>query len=188
MKAILIRWLGWARDPALAHRVAILSETPMFAGLSTRALRRLAAMLFEKAYAPGDVVFFTGDPAQALFVVLDGSVEILIPVPGGEDRVASCGPGTVFGELALINDLPRSATARATAPTQLLILYHADFEELLKRHRRVAVVVMQNLLVTLARYVQVARVSAAAHVPVREDAPPSAIPRSRKARALPAVV
>ena len=156
------RWLGWTRDPDHARRVAILSETPMFAGLPKRFVGHLAAMLFEKAYAPGDVIFFEGDPGEALYIVLDGNVEILLRAPHGEQCVASCGPCTAFGELALINDLPRLATARATVPTHLLILYHTDFENLVEGDRRIAVVVMQNLLRTFAGYVHMARTATAA--------------------------
>jgi CRP-like cAMP-binding protein len=164
-------WLGWIRDPEHQRRVGILARTPVFAGLPRRLLARLAARLFEKAYAPSEVVFQEGDPGKGLFVVLDGEVEILREGPQGPLRIASFGPGTAFGELALIDDLPRSATARATAPTRLLILYRTHFEELVAGDRAIAAVVMKNLLRLLAGYVRAANVAKA-----RTEAAPAPAP------------
>ncbi len=136
--------------------MAILSRTTVFAGLPRRLLGRLAVQLFEKSYAPGEVIFREGDPGKGLFVVLDGEVEILRETKEGERRIASLGPSTAFGELALIDDLPRSATARASAPSLLLILYRSHFETLVAGDKGIALVVMHNLLRTLAGYVRAA--------------------------------
>jgi CRP-like cAMP-binding protein len=86
------------------------------------------------------------------------------------------GPGTAFGELALIDDLPRSATAQATVPTRLLILYRSHFEDLVAGDRAIALVVAKNLLRLLAGYVRAANVTrakaeAAAVPPAIADAP-----------------
>ena len=168
----LPQWLGWARDPEHGHRIAILSRTPLFAGLPQRLLGRLAVQLFEKSYAPGEVIFHEGDPGKGLFVVLDGEVEILRETKEGERQIASFGPSTAFGELALIDDLPRSATARASAPSRLLILYRSHFETLMVGDKGIALVVMHNLLRTLAGYVRAAAVAR----PTRSEAPPPASP------------
>ncbi len=168
----LPQWLGWARDPEHGRRIAILSQTPLFAGLPQRLLGRLAVQLFEKSYAPGEVIFHEGDPGKGLFVVLDGEVEILRETKEGERRITSFGPSTAFGELALIDDLPRSATARASAPSHLLILYRSHFETLVAGDKGIALVVMQNLLRTLAGYVRAATVAR----PTRSEAPAPASP------------
>ncbi|MGH7320557.1 MAG: cyclic nucleotide-binding domain-containing protein, partial [Candidatus Rokuibacteriota bacterium] len=147
-------WLGWAWDAEHARRVALLAETPVFAGLSRRLLGHLGAALFEKAYVPGDVVFHEGDPGKGLFIVLDGAVAITRSTPDGEQHLATLGPGEAFGELALIDDLPRSATARITAPSRLLILYRSHFEGLVEGNRGIALVVTRNLLRRLATYVR----------------------------------
>jgi CRP/FNR family cyclic AMP-dependent transcriptional regulator len=150
----LPQWFGWARDREHARRVAILSRTPIFEGLPRRLLGRLAVQLFEKRYAPGEVIFQQGDPGKGLFIILDGEVEIFRETKEGERRLASLGPSTAFGELALIDDLPRSATARASAPSCLLILYRSHFEALVAGEKGIALVVMQNLLRTLAGYIR----------------------------------
>lgn len=163
-------WLAWVRDPAHLHRVAVLARTPVFAGLPHRLLGRLATKLFEKAYAPGEAVFREGDPGRALFVVLDGEVEVLHETPGGEDRITTFRPATSFGELALIDDLPRSATARATMPTRLLILYRTHFEALHEGDRTLALLVTRNLLRLLAGYVR--GMTAAHGLPPSPSPPP----------------
>lgn len=151
-----------------ARRVGILARTPVFAGLPRRLLARLAVQLFEKAYAPGEIVFHEGDPGKGLFVVLDGEVEVLRETSQGPQRIVAFGPGTAFGELALIDDLPRSATARATGPTRLLILYRSHFEELVAGDRTVALIVMRNLLRLLAGYVRAANVPRAKAEPAAD--------------------
>jgi CRP-like cAMP-binding protein len=151
-------WLRWARDTEQLQRTAILARTPVFAGVPPRLLRRLAVQLFEKAYGPGELVFREGDPGKGLFVVREGEVEIVREGSGGpgtEIRLAAVGPGTAFGELALIDDLPRSASARVVRPARLLILYRTQFEALVEGgDRAVALAVTRNLLRTLATYVR----------------------------------
>ena len=166
----LPQWFGWARDREHAHRMAILSQTPVFAGLPRRLLGRLAVQLFEKSYAPGEVIFREGDPGKGLFIVLEGEVEILQATREGERRLVTLGPRTAFGELALIDDLPRSATARVSAPTRLVILYRSHFEALVAGDKGIALVVMQNLLRTLASYV---RRASRAHPSRSEDSAPA---------------
>ena len=162
----LPHWLGWIRDRGHAQRLAVLSRTPVFAGLPRRLLGRLAVQLFEKRYAPGEVIFREGDPGKGLFVVLEGEVEILQETKEGERRLACLGANTAFGELALIDDLPRSATARATAPSRLLILYRTHLEALVAGDKRIALVIMHNLLRTLAGYVR----AASRTLPIRPEA------------------
>jgi CRP/FNR family cyclic AMP-dependent transcriptional regulator len=154
MARVVPRWLEWARDPEQVRRVALLARTPIFAGLSRRLLGRLAATLFEKAYGPGEVVFREGDPGKGLFIILEGAVDITRESAYGEQQLTTLGPGEAFGELALIDDLPRSATARVNTPSRLLILYRSHFETLVEGHRGVALVVARNLLRRLASYVR----------------------------------
>jgi CRP-like cAMP-binding protein len=172
----LPRWLGWVQDDEHVRRVNALSRAPVFAGLPRRLLARLSTRLLEKSYASGDLVFRQGDPGRGLFVVLEGEVEVLRETPEGEQRLATFGAGQSFGELALIDDLPRSASARVLAPTTLLILYRTHFEALVGGDRRIAVALMQNLLRMLASYI---RSSNASRSPAAD---PAASPRVAAAR------
>lgn len=157
----LPRWLAWAADPEQARRAPFLARAPLFAGLPQRLLARLATRFFEKAYGPGEIVFHEGDPGRALFVVVEGAVEITQATAQGTYVLRMLGPGDAFGELALIDDFPRSATARVATVVRLLILYKSDFDALMDGNARIAVVVMRNLsrmLAIYARRTQVLRV------------------------------
>ncbi len=134
----------------------MLRGASVFAGLPRRFLARLAVRFFEKAYTQGDVVFHEGEPGKALFVVLEGIVTITRAGPEGERTLRTFGPGACFGEMALIDDFPRSATAHVTAPARLLILYKSDFDALVDGNPRIALVTLRNLLHMLAMYVRTA--------------------------------
>jgi CRP/FNR family cyclic AMP-dependent transcriptional regulator len=148
----LPRWLAWAADPEQLRRAPFLARSPLFTGLPRRLLARLATRFLEKAYRPGEVVFEQGDPGRALFVVVEGAVEIIRATTHGAYVLNTLGPGDAFGELALIDDFPRSATARVVTPGRLLILYKSDFDALMEGNARIAVVVMRNLSRVLAIY------------------------------------
>lgn len=148
----LPRWLAWAVDPEQVRRAPFLARSPLFAGLPRRLLARLATRFFEKAYRAGEIVFQEGDPGRALFVVVEGAVEITRAAAQGAYVLRTLGPGDAFGELALIDDFPRSATARVATRGRLLILYKSDFDALIDGNPRIAVVVMRNLSRLLAIY------------------------------------
>ena len=148
----LPRWLAWAIDREQARRAPFLAHSPLFAGLPRRLLGRLGTRFLEKAYDAGEVVFHEGDPGRALFVVVEGTVEITQATPRGEHVVRALGPGDAFGEVALIDESPRSGSARVAEPSRLLILYKTDFDALMDGEARIAVVVMRNLSRVLAAY------------------------------------
>ena len=160
---LALRWPDWTRDPEQLRRLTLLEKVPLFAGLSRRQLGKLLVKLFEKEYVAGETIFLEGEPGKALFVVLDGKVSICRAGQGAEHRLATLGPGAYFGELALIDDLPRSATARADEPSALLILYKSHFDDLIEGHSTIAIRVMGNLLKALAGYVRMAQTAGASH-------------------------
>ena len=91
-------------------------------------------------------------------------------------RIAVMGAGAVgcyFGELALIDDQPRSGSARAAETSSLLILYKSDFDDLIEGHRAIAIKVMSNLLKALARYVRVGPSRGTSRSPVIAGAVPA---------------
>ncbi len=169
-----LRWPGWTIDPEQLRRLDLLEKVPLFAGLSRRQLGKLLVKLFEKGYESGETIFLEGEPGKALFIVLDGRVSICRVGLGSEHRLATLAPGAYFGELALIDDQPRSATARADEPSALLILYKSHFDDLIEGHSTIAVRVMGNLLKALAGYVRVAHgrsPSLSATIPASDAAP-----------------
>jgi CRP/FNR family cyclic AMP-dependent transcriptional regulator len=151
------RWPQRIIDHEQLLRLRFLEKVPLFAGLSQKQLGKLLVKLFEKEYPLGETIFLQGDPGKALFIVLSGKILIARSGHAGEEQVATLEPGSYFGELALIDDQPRSATARAGETSVLLILYKSDFDDLIEGHRTIAIKVMANLLKALAGYVRAAQ-------------------------------
>jgi CRP/FNR family cyclic AMP-dependent transcriptional regulator len=147
-------WREWITDPEQRRRRHLLARVPLFAGLHRRQLGKLLVKLFEKKYPAGEIIFREGDPGKALFIVLDGKISIARPADGPEKPLALLGPGAYFGELALIDDQPRFAGARADEDSLLLILYKSHFDDLIEGQKALAIQVMENLLKTLASYVR----------------------------------
>jgi CRP-like cAMP-binding protein len=92
-----------------------LARTPFFAHLSAVDLARLVPQLEQRHYDAGEVVFSQGDPPDGLYVIQDGTADVFIRQPDGDETVlASLRPPEYFGEMALVSDEARSATVRAT--------------------------------------------------------------------------
>jgi len=132
---------SWSEDQIL-H---LLRRVSLFEGLPPEDLKHLAGIVSGMAAETGEVLFEEGDPGEDFFIVLSGAVEILKKRPNGEEeRLAVRRNGEGFGEMALLNDAPRSATARASEHTQLLKVERGQFHELLGGDT-LAVRMMRNL-------------------------------------------
>jgi CRP/FNR family cyclic AMP-dependent transcriptional regulator len=109
-----------------------LAAIPFFAGLDPAALERVAAGMRSRRFKRGEVIFHIGDPGDALFVMVEGEVKISLPSETGEEAfLATLGKGDVFGELALLDGAPRSATATAISATETVVLPRDRFRELI---------------------------------------------------------
>src|SRR3954465_5308611 len=112
--------------------VASLARIPFFAGLAGGALERVAAGTRTRRFRRGEVIFHLGDPGDALFVIVSGEVKISLPSETGDEAIlATLPPGDVFGELALLDGAPRSASATAMSPTETVVLPRDRFRELI---------------------------------------------------------
>jgi CRP/FNR family transcriptional regulator, cyclic AMP receptor protein len=112
--------------------LASLQAIPFFAGLEPGALEHLAATMRSRRFKRGEVLFHLGDPGDALFVIVSGEVKISLPSDTGEEAIlATLGPGQVFGELALLDGSPRSASATALVATETVVLPRERFRELI---------------------------------------------------------
>ena len=109
-----------------------LAAIPFFKGLDPAALERLAATMRTRRFRRGEVIFHIGDPGDALFVIVTGDVKISLPSETGDEAIlATLRPGDVFGELALLDGAPRSATASALGPTETVVMPRERFRELI---------------------------------------------------------
>jgi hypothetical protein len=100
------------------ERLDLLRALPIFGPLPAPTLEALAFRLEPVAVAAGDTVFEQGQPGDRFFIIASGRVEVLVD----DQRVRVQGPGEAFGEIALLRDVPRTATVRALEPVELLAL------------------------------------------------------------------
>lgn len=132
----------------LAARSAFLHHIPLFNQLSDSELAALAADVRPQEYPPNALIFSEGEPGQTLFLVEYGQVRIFIQNDNGQEiSVNVCGPGDLFGELAVIDQLPRSANAQAMDDTRVLSLTRERFRDHLRRSPQLALNFMQALSV-----------------------------------------
>lgn len=123
----------------------------MFSGLTPRSLERIAALAEEQTAAIATVLFRAGDPGDKLYLILDGKVRISRDVPGlGEEALAVLGEGEYFGEMALVDDAPRSADARVHERCKLLVIDKDELQHLLFLHKEIAYEILWNVTRTLA--------------------------------------
>jgi CRP-like cAMP-binding protein len=109
------------------EKLALLAKVPLLAGLGPKDLEEVGRLADEVDVQPGKELAKEGAFGEEFFVIVDGSVA----VSRGGEPIRELGPGAFFGELALLGNVPRTATVTATAPTRLLVLGHREFSSLL---------------------------------------------------------
>jgi CRP/FNR family transcriptional regulator, cyclic AMP receptor protein len=125
----------------------VLKQTNLFAQLSEAELAWIARDLVERRYGEGEIIFHEGDPGQMLYIVGSGQVRIYVNgLDGSETSVIVFGrPGELFGELAVIDGLPRSATAVSLDQTILYTINREQFRDHMRRSPQLALNFMQEL-------------------------------------------
>ena len=137
--------------------VACLREIGLFGGLGDDILETFVAGLSRLQLSSGAEVFHEGEAGRDLFVILDGEVEVLRRSKRGhETRVALLGPGDWFGEMSILDVLPRSATMRVVAPSQLLRFSAQDLDTLYRRDVRAYALLVLNIAREISRRLRVA--------------------------------
>ena len=132
--------------------IEALGTVPLFAGLSRDHLAALSDICLEEEHQQGDRIFAGGDPGDKLYLILDGAVRISHVMEGvGEEALAVLETGSYFGEMALIDEAPRSADAVVHRSTRMLTIRREDFEQLLFVNRELAYAVLWSFCRTLSR-------------------------------------
>ena len=124
-----------------------LATVPLLAGLDGRIRRRLAETGKRRTYGPEDEIVREGSNGTALYIVLRGEGR----VERGGEQLGTVGAGDFFGELALIEEHPRSASIIATTETECLLFPAWEFTALLQEHPEIAVPIMRALIQRLHR-------------------------------------
>jgi len=135
-------------ESRVIDRLSVIKQMPLFAGLTDGELGALTRDLLCRQFREGEAIFQQGDPGQMLYLVESGQVRIYVQdEEGQETSVTLCGPGDMFGELAVIDGLPRSASAVAMDRTVVHILSRDRFREHMRRSPQLAFNFMKTLSV-----------------------------------------
>jgi len=132
-------------------RLETLRRLALFATLSRSELRVVDALLHERRFVKGEIIFDEGEEGRALHVIISGRVLICRQGEPDTGRIVEITSGVVFGELALLDDAPRAAQARAAEDCVLASLSRGDFESLFDTHAVIASKVTLQLARQLGR-------------------------------------
>jgi CRP-like cAMP-binding protein len=136
---------SWER-PTTRDWEDVLRALPFFSKLSKRRLRQVAKLVQSVEFAPGDLVVRVGEPGDAFYLIVSGKAKVT-----GKPRARTLGPGDFFGEMALIDGEPRSATIIATTELHAMKLARRPFMRMLEQEPRLALTLMAELAARIRR-------------------------------------
>lgn len=121
----------WKKSSPELDRIQFLKTVPFFNELGKWQLQRVGEIVFERTYEEGEMIFEQGQPGAAIFLIMEGEVSVEIHRDGVNTNLAILEKGAFFGEMALLDESPRSASARCLQPTRTLALYRNDLSQLI---------------------------------------------------------
>ena len=135
---------------SLEQEVELIRQFPIFSKIQP-AMQKLLVFSSERLkYAVGQVMFNAGDMGDAAYIVIDGSIEISVPTPGGPIVVNKLGRNDIIGEIAIFGDVPRTATATALTPVETLKISKELFEKVIRENPDAALELIRVLAARLA--------------------------------------
>ncbi len=135
-----------------AQKERFIREVPLLARLPPEDVRALASTARLRAYPAGTVIIREGDPGDSLHVVVEGQVRITVGSPTGEEAtVAVMGQGDFFGDFALLDGRPRSASVLAALPTRTLVVTRDAFVSWISQRPTAALALLETLSLRLRR-------------------------------------
>jgi len=146
---------------SLKQKTDYLRHVHLFNELTEADLRTLAVVCFQESFDQGHILFAEGEPGDALYVVTSGAVRLVKSTPRGEQELAVMGTGDFFGEMALVDQDPRSATAIVQRHGTLLVLPKAQLDRLLDEDHEFALKLYKIFTKTLCERLRNANVKMA---------------------------
>ena len=127
------------RQMSLGEKILLLKEIEIFSGLSASELAAIAGVTEEMAYDENADVIKQNSLGETVLLIIEGQVSVIMKQENGnQERIDQMSSGSAFGEMALIDDSPRSATIRTMAPCRFLILHKQEFKETAMEFPRIA--------------------------------------------------
>ncbi len=130
--------------------VKILQTSPIFSELSEKELDFIIKTVNQRIYQAGEYIFLKGDPGLALFFVLDGQVDIILNDGNNKYKLAELFVGDFFGEIALLGEDSRTASALAAKESKLAVLFKNDLDEFINKYPDRGVKILKGISSVLA--------------------------------------
>jgi CRP-like cAMP-binding protein len=130
---------------SIKEEVEVLRNIPLFSKLEPAKLKLLAFTSERLAFDADQPLFQQGDPGDAAYIVLEGEADVLINTPRGPVKVASLGRNAIIGEIAILCDVPRTATVVAKVKTVTLKINKDTFFRLVTEFPQISVEIMREL-------------------------------------------
>ncbi len=129
----------------------ILREVPAFSDLEPKELSLLASIVHKREYKKGEYIFYQGDPGLGMYIIQEGEVLIQYTDPEGNRKdLAILKDGDFFGEIALIDESPRSASAICRTDCHIIGFFRPDLFEIIERHPRLGTKILLKLAEIIA--------------------------------------
>jgi len=135
---------------SIQEEVALLRRVPLFARIAPSTLKLLAFTSERVTYDEGQTLFNQGDEGDAAFVIMDGEADILVDTPAGALSVAKVKKNDFVGEIAILCEVPRTATVKALSRLKTLRINKEQFFKLMKEFPDISIEVMRVLAQRLA--------------------------------------
>lgn len=130
---------------SINEEVSLLRKIPMFAKIEPAKLKLLAFTSERLTFAPDQILFSQGDMGDAAYIVIDGEADIIIDTPSGPVTVHTAKRNDIIGEIAILCDIPRTATVKAKEGLVALVISKDLFFRLVTEFPEIAVEVMREL-------------------------------------------
>jgi len=129
----------------------ILKEVPAFSHLEPKEITLLASIVHKREYKKGEYIFYQGDPGLGMYIIQEGEVLIQYTDPDGNKKdLAILKDGDFFGEIALIDESPRSASAICKTDCQIIGFFRPDLFEIIERHPKLGIKIVLKLAQIIA--------------------------------------
>ena len=130
---------------SLLQEFELLRQIPFFADMEPARLKLLAFMSQRVAYDANKIVFSQGDTADAAYLIIEGEADIIVDTPTGPVTIATLGANDIVGEMAILCDVPRTATVRAKTRLVALRIAKEPFLRMVREFPAMAVSIMREL-------------------------------------------
>ena len=133
-------------DKEFKENVDFFNTITLFKGLSAKSLGKLVSIAHKKTYFAGETVFEQGQVGRVLYIVKSG--EVFVTVNG--QKISSCGAGEYFGEVSLLEELPRTATVVCDIDTELYLIYKVKYDSFVEQYPEAGVILFKNLALSIS--------------------------------------